>query len=63
MMTRGRQVRLTYVSDALCTWCHGFAPALRAFVDGLNTALAECLRRTSAVPSAPSAPSEGIPES
>lgn len=33
MATTGERVRLTYVFDAYCAWCHGFAPTLRAFVE------------------------------
>ena len=33
MATTGERVGLTYVFDAYCAWCHGFAPTLRAFVE------------------------------
>ena len=33
MATTGERLGLTYVFDAYCAWCHGFAPTLRAFVE------------------------------
>ncbi|MFI7296807.1 DsbA family protein [Streptomyces sp. NPDC050121] len=33
MATTGERVGLTYVFDAYCAWCHGFAPSLRAFAE------------------------------